>query len=141
MCIYFFTIFFLNRGLCLHYDGSFYNGKLFEELSKTDGQIPFGLYYTWDPDDNESNEEGYEAYLGHGDLYIYNLMFLSILPPLSSIITKIFVTIGYIIAVQIGYEATRQFDRLYGRSGFPGVPLPVIMISIYAVILDVFIEY
>ncbi len=139
--IIFLLFFFLNRTACLHHDGRFYNSDLCEEYWKIDSQTLFKIYYTWDPDDNESDEEGYEAFIGHGDFYIFNIMLLSILPPLSSIITNMFVTIGYIIAVQIGCEATRWIDYYGDRLGLPGVPLPVVIVSTYALILDIFIEY
>jgi hypothetical protein len=137
----FLLFFFLNRTSCLQHDGRFYHMNLYEELLKTDVQTPFGLYYTCDPDDNESDEEDYEVFIGHGDFYIYNLMLLSILPPLSSTITNMFVTIGYIITVQIDCEATRWIDYFGDRLGLPGFPLPVVIVSTYAVILDALIEY
>ena len=132
--------FFLNRFLCLHPDGRLYNRKPAEELSKTELSIPYDFYSTWDFDDNESDEERAEEALGHGDFYIYNLMLLSILPTLSSMITKMFITVGYIISVQIGNEGTIRLGHLHNQKNIPGVPLPVVFVSMYAIILDMFTE-
>jgi hypothetical protein len=126
--------------MCLHPDGRFYNRKPTEELSKTELSIPYDFYSTWDFDNNESDEEGDEQALELGDLYIYNLMLLSILPPLSSMTTKVLVTVGYIISVQIGNEGIIRLGRLYNQKNIPGVPLPVVFVSMYAFILDMFTE-
>lgn len=137
--------FFLNRFLCLHPDGRFYNRKPAEELLKSELSIPYDFYSTWYFNDNESDEqgdeEGEEQVLGLGDFYTYNLMLLSILSPLSSMITKMFVTVGYIIFVQMGSEGTIRLGRLYNQNITPGVPLPVIFVSMYTFILDMFTEY
>jgi hypothetical protein len=98
----------------------FYNRKPVEELSNTLGY-----------DDNESDRESDEQALGHDDLYIYNLILLSILPPLSSMITKAFVTLGYIIYVHIG-------DAEIDQKNIRGVSLPVVFVLMYVVILDLF---
>jgi hypothetical protein len=127
--------------LCLHPNGRFYNLNLPEELLKTDLQIPTGVYSTWDLDDNELEEETEQRTVGHGDFYFYNLMLLLILPPLSSMTTKVLVTIGYIIIVHIGSETTFRLGLPYNKHNLPGVPLPVAAVTMYAIILDIFIEY
>jgi len=127
--------------LCLHPNGRFYNLNLPEELLKTDLQIPTGVYSTWDLDDNELEEETEQRIVGHGDFYFYNLMLLLILPPLSSMTTKVLVTIGYIIIVHICSETTFRLGFLYNKHNLPGVPLPVAVVTMYAIILDIFIEY
>jgi hypothetical protein len=127
--------------LCLHPKGRLYNRNTAEEVLKTDLHIPLGVYSTWDLDDSELDEDREEQSLGHGDFYIYNVMLLIVLPPLSSVIIKVLVTIGYIIIVQIGCWITFRLGLLYNQDSLPGVPLPVAVVSMYAVILDVFIEY
>ncbi len=67
-------------------------------------------------------------------------MLLSILPPLLPMTTKVFVTVGYIISVQIGNGGTRRLGRLCNQKKTPGVPLPVVFVSMYALILDMFTE-
>jgi hypothetical protein len=67
-------------------------------------------------------------------------MLLSISPPLSSMTTKVFITVGYIISVQIGNKGTIRLGRLCNQKNIPGVPLPVIFVSMYAFILDMFRE-
>ena len=68
-------------------------------------------------------------------------MLLWILPPLSSMTTKILVTIGYIIIVQTACQTNFLLSRLYNHHNVPGLPLPVAVVSMYAIILDFFIEY
>ncbi|CAF1072782.1 unnamed protein product [Rotaria magnacalcarata] len=111
------------------------------ELS-TDGKPSLiGFYYSWNFDDNESDQSDSRACLGLGDFAIFNFMLLLILPPLSSMRTKVYITIGHIIAVQIGQELTNQVEWMHNQWVQPGVPLPVIVVSFYAILLNTFIEY
>lgn len=72
---------------------------------------------------------------------MFNLMLLTILPCASSMTMKVCVTTGHIIAVHIGQEATRQLGHLYDRKRQPALPLPAVAVSIYAIILNLIIEY
>jgi hypothetical protein len=99
-----------------------------------------GFYYTWDLDDDELDEQDEFRCLGLGDFHMFNLMLLSILPSLASMTTKMCITIGYLIAVQIGREASNKLSHLYNQSGYPGLPIPVIMVSLYTILLNAFIE-
>ncbi len=126
--------------MCLYPDGRLYKINSAEKFFDTDLQICFGVYSTWDLYDNKFNDIDGERSIGHGDFYIYNLMLLLILPPFSSMITKVLVTIGYIVIVQISCEATFRLARYY-QDNLPGVPIPVAAVSMYGIILDIFIEY
>ncbi len=68
-------------------------------------------------------------------------MLLLILSPVSSMTIKVYITIGHIIAIQIGQEATHRFGRFYNYYIQPALPLPVIFFSLYAILLNTFIEY
>jgi hypothetical protein len=67
-------------------------------------------------------------------------MLLSILSPLLSMTTKMFITVGYIIYVQIGIEGATRLGHPYNQKIIPGVPLRVVFVSMYAISLDMFSE-
>ena len=134
--------------MCLHPQGDFYTSRTFEEssscdlleLSKNNSSIPTQYYVTWNPDENQIDEKDDYASLGLDDFFIFDLMLLSVLPPLSSLTVQIYVLIGHIIAVQIGQEATYQLGRLAKQWKQPAVPLPVVMVSLYCIVLNIFID-
>lgn len=64
-------------------------------------------------------------------------MLLLILPPLSSLKTKLYITIGYIIAVQVGQEISDQIGLIYNQYVQPALPLPVIVVSLYTILLNI----
>ena len=76
------------------------------------------------------------ASIGFGDFFVYNTLVLVVLPPSSSIITKMCVTFGSIISVQIGFFLTDYLHSVEEILSTPGVPLPVITVSTYLLILD-----
>lgn len=130
--------------MCLHPAGYLYISQTIEKLSNddiseqsnNDPLVPVELYVTWNPDENELDQKGDHRSLGLGDFFIFNLMLLSVLPPLSSMKIQICVVIGHIIAVQIGHEVTHQLGRLCNQWIQPAVPVPVISVSLYAILLQ-----
>jgi hypothetical protein len=77
--------------------------------------------------------------LGFGDFFVYNLLVVLALPPSSSIITKMCLTFGSIISVQVGSLLTDWLSSLVNKQPVPGVPLPVITVSTYLLILNIII--
>ncbi len=138
---YVLLLFFLNRIYCLHPKYHTENTRLLGELYIDDTPSLIGFYYTWDFDDDESNQENNRASLGLGDFFIFNHMLLLVLSSASSITTKAYITIGHIIAIQIGQEVAFRLGSFYNQYTLPAVPLPVIFFSLYAILLNVFIEY
>jgi hypothetical protein len=137
-----FNLFFCSNSIaCLHLKGRLHKRKPIKEISKDTQSVPCGFYYTWDMDDNQSKRKGDRSLLGLGDFVMFNFMLLSVLNPLSSIATNISITIGHIIAVQIGQEVTHRLGILYNQYDQPALPLSVITFSIYAFLLDFFLEY
>ena len=144
-----FLHFSLNSFCCLHPNGLLNDTRINNELSSDDppkllnDDLPTRsqFYYVWNSDNTEPGEKDIRASLGLGDFFIFNLMLLTVLPSLSSMTTKVCVTIGHIIAVQIGQEATFQLGCLYNQCTQPALPLPVVAVSIYAILLNSFIEY
>ncbi len=142
------TDFSLNSFDCLHPDGFLNTIITIDEVSKDDSMKlscdivpdPPEVYYTHYPNNNETDQKNSCAGLGLDDFFIFNLMLLTIQPCSSSIITKMCITIVHIIAVQLGQEGMYWLGRLYGLSSTPAVPLPVIMVSIYAVLFNSFID-
>jgi hypothetical protein len=124
-----------------------------------------GVFYTYDDDDMEKNKRSYiivefvdtEKYfhenkfryerktydsresLGLGDFFVFNLMILFILQPQWSITTKIFVVIGCIINIQVSEYGTSYLIQSWQLSGGPALPFPVIIYSLYIIILNVII--
>ncbi|CAF4432706.1 unnamed protein product, partial [Rotaria magnacalcarata] len=135
--------------ICLHPKGYLYTSRTYEksssndqlELPNDDPSVSVQIYDTWNPENNELDEKGYSLSLGLGDFLIFNLMLLSVLPHLSSITIKMFIAIGHIVAVQIGQEATYRLGRLCDQSAQPAVPLPVIIVTLYTILLKAFINY
>jgi len=77
--------------------------------------------------------------LGFGDFVVYNLLVLYALPPSSSITTKMCLTFVCIISVHIGFWLTHWLRSLVNKLTVPGVPMPVITVSIYLFILNLII--
>jgi len=97
------------------------------------------VYCTYDPNNNETDQKKSCEELGLGDFFLYNLMLLAIQPCSASITTKVCITIGHIIAVQVGRIVGYRLADLCKLSSHPAVPLPVMTVSIYAVLLNSFI--
>ncbi len=75
-----------------------------------------------------------------GDFFFYNLMVSFVLSSLTSIEMKIFVGIGCIIFIKIGYTITKWISLLlYGKRNGPALPLPVITFTAYTILLNVFV--
>ena len=55
-------------------------------------------------------------------------------------VTQTCVAIGHIITIQIGKAAARELATDYGYQSWPALPLPIVAVSLYALVLDVFIE-
>ena len=90
-----------------------------------------GVYFTGI--DGERNGDS----LGFGDFLVYNVLLLIVLPTSSSMSTQIWVTLGCIICIDIGYILTEWLQLIWKEEGFPGLPLPVIVASAYILFLDI----
>ncbi len=62
------------------------------------------------------------AALGFGDFVGYNIMVLLVVPQSSSIITKVCVTLGTIVCVQIGQLLTHWLELIVNIDLVPGLP-------------------
>ncbi|CAF2400189.1 unnamed protein product [Rotaria sp. Silwood2] len=68
-------------------------------------------------------------------------MVLFLLPPLSSMTTKIYVTIGAIISVQIGYMATSWTPIFWNKEkSILALPLPIIVYSACAIVVHILLQ-
>jgi hypothetical protein len=119
---------------CLHYDGELYDPDWTHQTFIERKKCCPRFYYT-----KGVNKWEIGGSLGGGDFLVYNILVLFALPPSSSLITKICVTFGSIISVQIGSLLTYLLRRLAKKYSGPGVPLPVISVSVYLFILDLII--
>ena len=126
---------------------------------------PPGTYYTYDIEVFDKNNENFiyddfkddvyaenylnnenldyenRLFLGLGDFSVFNLMVLFIPLPTWSLTIKILVVFGCIISIQVGQCSTAYIHRLWQLAVVPGLPFSVITFSVYAVILNVIIEY
>ncbi|CAF3580373.1 unnamed protein product [Rotaria sordida] len=125
---------------CLHPQMLRYNSDSIKKLSEKNLSDLHNIYYTWDIDDDKFDEKDILICLGIGDFYVFNLMLLNILSPLSSMTINMCITIGYIIAVQIGQEGTARIGYFCNQSKQPALPLPIVSVLIYSFLLSIFIE-
>ncbi len=118
--------------LCLHHRGTLYIPSSNNQTSNNHHPV---TYYVGD-----ENGERNGTCIGLGDFLIYNILLLLIVSPSSSITTIILLKVGCIISVQIGYIGTIMIlSRLWKNRVVPGLPLPVIIFSIYFLIVNIFI--
>ena len=75
-------------------------------------------------------------FLGLGDFLAFNLMSLVITNPLWPTTTKLYVFIGCVITIQIGFFITKIVQRYWQESTMPYLPVPIITFSAYAIIVD-----
>jgi hypothetical protein len=99
------------------------------------------VYYVNDPRDEKIDDESFILTIGLVDFTFYNLMVLFILSPLLSMINQIYVAIGAIVSVQIGYMVMNWTSVFRNKNNIlPAIPLPVIFYSAYAILIDVFTQ-
>jgi hypothetical protein len=99
------------------------------------------VYYVNDPRDEKIDDESIILTIGLGDFTFYNLMVLFILSPLLSMINQIYVAIGAIVSVQIGYMVMNWTSVFRNKNNIlPAIPLPVIFYSAYAILIDIFTQ-
>jgi hypothetical protein len=96
-------------------------------------------FYTHDIEHGIESIKSYTA-LGDGDFFIYNLLLLWLLPPLSSTTVQLCILFGAIINVQTGIILTVWIGSLWKENRMPALPLPVILISAYALIVDFMLQ-
>ena len=83
------------------------------------------------------NDDNYSyPSLGLGDFLAFNLMSLVITNPLWPTTTKLYVFIGCVITIQIGYFITKVVQNYWQETTMPGLPIPIITFSAYAIIVD-----
>jgi hypothetical protein len=98
-------------------------------------------YYVNDPRDDSIDDESFIVTIGLGDFTFYNLMVLFILSPLWSMINQIYVAIGAIVSVQIGYMVMNWTSVFRNENNIiPALPLPVIFYSAYSILIDIFTQ-
>jgi hypothetical protein len=90
-----------------------------------------GVYYVRGVDNWKNSGN-----LGFMDFCTYNILLLLVLPQSSSIAVKACVIFGCLVSVQVGLLLTQWLQYLVNIRVAPGVPLPVIMVSIYIFLLD-----
>ncbi len=123
---------------CLHIRGRFRNGSKATSTNyfmPTYPSFPFFWYYTFDIEDGKDATKHGES-LGGGDFFIYNLLLLWLLPPLSSITIQFCILLGFTINIQISLWLTAWTGSIWKENPMPALPLPLILICTYAMIVD-----
>jgi hypothetical protein len=92
--------------------------SLFDTYSYEYASLPPGLYITHELDHDDSDDD--HSSLGLGDFLIYNWTVL----------------IGHIISVQMGCWTTHSLRNHWDTNMLPGVPCPVVFVSLYAFVVD-----
>ncbi len=118
--------------MCLHYRGRLYDSPPMNETFVPTKNDHIAVYYVEGADKWNTS-----ASLGLGDFFFYNMLVLLMLPPSSSTTTQICVTFGSIISVHVGCFLTDWLCSITGNLSAPGIPLPVITVSIYFWILNI----
>jgi len=128
----FYEFFFTSSFLCLHHRGHLHTPSSNVRTLNSKHFCRPDTYYVGDANSKTITR------IGLGDFFIYNTLLLLVLSPLSSMTTKILVTFGCIVSVQIGYVGTRVlFNRLWKNITVPALPLPLIAFSIYFLIVGI----
>jgi hypothetical protein len=104
-------------------------------LLSTPTGFPFFCYYSYDIEDGIDATKNLEG-LGGADFVAYNILLLWVLPPLPSMTIQLCVLFGFLIIIQIALMITDWIASVWEESGMPGIPLPVILVSTYAIIVD-----
>ncbi len=107
-------------------------------VSKSTG-LPVFCYYSYDIE-NGIDETKILSGLGGADFVAYNVLLLWVLPPSPSITIKLFVFFGFLITIQIAVMITCWISYAWKQSDMPGVPIPVVLVSTYAIIVDFIIQ-
>ena len=137
--------------ICLSFRYSFaclsVNGRLREHIfdgvvggfPPMNGQYPVFCYFTHDIEDEPEPTEGWRG-LGHSDFIMYNLLLLWILPPSSTTTVQVCVFLGFVATLQTAMMVAESIVFLRMDSRMPGVPMPVIFVSAYALVVDFFVQ-
>jgi hypothetical protein len=118
--------------LCLHHRGRFYLSRSTIRKIAQNKTPTLGVYYVRGVDKWKKS-----GAIGFMDFFIYNILLLLVVPQSSSIAVKACVIFGCIVSVQVGLLLAHWLRYLVNLHVVPGVPLPVIMVSVYIFLLDV----
>ncbi|CAF3046612.1 unnamed protein product [Rotaria sp. Silwood2] len=127
---------------CLYIHGrlrNFMKDNSMNYLMPTYPTFPVFSYYTHDIENGIDAIKGYRA-LGDSDFFIYNLLLLWLLSPLSSTIKQMLLFFGLTVNIQIGLMITDWIRSLWKEYQMPALPLPVIFVSAYVLIIDFIIK-
>ncbi len=98
--------------------------------------FPSCCFYSHDIEDEIDAVEEFQS-IGGGDFIKYNWLLLGLLPVLSSLRIQLYILFGFIICIQIGIRLTRWSGTRVDVECMPGIPIPLIVISIYGIIINV----
>jgi len=127
----------------LHPHGRFriLGDKIWTELLESNyATFPPFCYYSHDIEDEIDATIKELQIIGGGDFIQYNWLLLWLLPPLVSLKIQLYILLGFIICIQIGIHFTIWIGTHLKVKTMPGTPIPVIVISTYAIIIDVIIQ-
>ncbi len=129
---FFFLFVSLFSYICLHYHGRLYISRSTIRKFAENKTPAMGTYYVRGVDKWKKS-----GGLGFMDFFVYNILLLLVVPQSSSIAVKACVIFGCIVSVQVGLLLTHWLKYLVNIYVVPGVPLPVIMVSVYIFLLRI----
>ncbi len=124
---------------CLHPRGRAHRSKLrmFKELPGSNRlKFPRGYYYPHGIDDTTTSASTPMRCLGLTDFLAFNLLVLFTQRAFSSMTIKLCVALGSIVLVQLGQIITVALGHFWSVCCMPGLPVPVIAVSMYCIVVD-----
>jgi len=117
--------------ICLYHRGRLYVSSSTIRKSSKRKTPSVAVYYVRGVDKWKKS-----SVLGFADFFVYNILILLVMTQSSSIIVKICIMLGCIINVHVGQLLTHWLQCRCKIESAPGLPLPVIMVSLYVFFLD-----
>jgi hypothetical protein len=112
--------------------------KIWTELLESKyATFPPFCYYSHDIEDEIDAKIKELQIIGGGDFMQYNWLLLWLLPPLVSLKIQLYILFGFIICIQIGIHLMIWIGTRLGVECMPDTPIPLIVVSIYGIIIDV----
>ena len=128
-----FLLFSIN---CLRYRSAFYHASTVDSTCGTRKKCTPCVCFTKGVDEYKK-----DGYIGFMDLLIFDVLVLMVIPQSFSVAIKVYVTFGSMISILVGFLLAYLFMRLMKLRTIPGIPLPIMIISVYLFFLDIIMPY
>ncbi|CAF2988016.1 unnamed protein product [Rotaria sp. Silwood2] len=105
---------------------------------------PIGVHCVYDinePNNDVEDEDKCFSAIGWGDLLIFNLLLLMVIPSNSSLTIKICIAFGCIVSIEFAEICNGFILYCIDFNGLPALPLPTAAVTAYMIIVNAIIEY